>query len=88
MYKFSIIIPVYNTEKYLQKCLNSIVTQTHKNFELIIINDGSTDNSLSIIKDYENQYPFIKVIDKQNTGLSDSRNLGVQASSRQIYPIH
>ena len=54
MSKISIIMPVYNSEKYLRKCLDSIVNQTFKDFELICVNDGSIDNSLNILKEYKN----------------------------------
>ena len=71
--KFSIIVPVYNTEQYLKRCLDSIAKQSLKDYEVIIVNDGSTDNSLNIIKDY----PY-KVINQQNLGLSMARNNGVK----------
>lgn len=73
----SIIVPVYNTEKYLNKCLNSILTQTYKNIEVILINDGSTDNSLKVCKEYEKKDKRIKLINKENEGLSATRNLGI-----------
>ncbi len=72
MPKFSIIVPVYNVEKYIKRCLDSIKMQTFKDYEVIIINDGSTDNSLEIIKDF----PY-NVITTENKGLSSARNLGV-----------
>ena len=53
-YKIGIIVPVYNAEKYLKKCIDSILNQTHMNFELLLVDDGSTDNSLSIMNNYEN----------------------------------
>lgn len=74
--KFSIIVPVYNTEKYLKRCLDSIRNQTFKNYEVIIVNDGSTDNSSDIIS----KYPF-KIINQKNQGLSMARNNGVKESS-------
>jgi len=78
MPKVSIIVPVYNTEKYLEKCLDSIVSQTYKNIEIILVNDGSTDNSENIIKAYVERYPDkIKYFVKTNGGLSDARNFGV-----------
>jgi len=78
MPKVSIIVPVYNTEKYIEKCLGSIVNQTYKNIEVIVVNDGSTDNSEKIIKDYVERYPDkIKYFTKANGGLSDARNFGV-----------
>ena len=81
MIKYSFIVPVYNTEKYLKKCLDSLVNQTYKDFEIIVINDGSTDKSSSIISKYQKKYKNIIVIDKENEGLSMARNRGVQKSS-------
>ena len=74
--KFSIIVPVYNTEKYVKRCLDSIKSQTFKDYEVIIINDGSTDNSSDIIS----KYPY-KIINQENQGLSMTRNNGVKAAS-------
>lgn len=73
----SIILPVYNVEKYLDTCLTSIVNQTYKNFEIIIVNDGSTDNSKRICEKYKCKYNFIKMINKQNAGLGEARNTGL-----------
>ena len=75
MPKFSIIVPVYNTEKYLNRCLESIEKQTLDDYEVIIVNDGSTDNSKSIIDKYLSNNKF-KCINKENGGLSDARNVG------------
>lgn len=75
--KVSIIIPVYNTELYLSKCIDSILNQTYSNFELILINDGSTDNSKNICESYVKRDSRINFIDKKNTGSSDCRNLGI-----------
>lgn len=75
--KFSIIVPVYNVEKYLEKCLKSIQNQTYDNFEVIIVNDGSTDNSKEIIKTFEKDARF-KSFNKKNGGLSDARNYGIK----------
>ena len=69
----SIIIPVYNSSKYIKTCIESILDQSYQNIEIIAVNDGSTDNSLDILKEYDN----IIVIDKKNTGVSDTRNVGV-----------
>ena len=78
MQKISVIVPVYNTEKYIKKCLDSIINQTYSNIEIIIINDGSTDNSELIINEYLKEYPDkIKYYKKENGGLSDARNYGV-----------
>lgn len=79
MNKFSIIVPVYNTEEYLQRCLDSILNQTYNNYEIIIVNDGSTDGSKEIIKSYISKYPDkIIVVNKKNGGLSSARNKGVK----------
>lgn len=79
--KVSIIIPVYNSGKYLETCLNSILAQTYKNLEIIIINDGSTDNSPEIIENYEKDDSRIKVITQKNQGLSASRNNGLKKAT-------
>lgn len=77
----SIVIPVYNVEKYLKKCLDSVVNQKTKyTYEIILVNDGSTDNSLKILKSYENCYHYIKVISQENQGLSGARNTGLNNS--------
>jgi len=74
--KFSIIIPVYNVEKYIEKCLNSILNQSYKNYEVIIVNDGTKDNSVSIIEMFLSDDRF-KLYNKENGGLSDARNYGL-----------
>jgi len=76
--KYTFIVPVYNGEKYIDRCLKSLLNQTYKNFEIIIINDGSTDNSESILDDYQKKHSQIKVIHQKNKGLSASRNLGIK----------
>lgn len=73
----SIIIPVYNTEKYLNKCLNSILNQNLDKVEVICVNDGSTDNSLNILNECSKINPSIKIISKKNGGLSSARNVGI-----------
>ena len=75
--KYSIIIPVYNTEKYISKCLDSIKCQTYDNYEVIIVNDGSTDDSVKIIKEYTKDKRF-KLYSKKNGGLSSARNHGLK----------
>ena len=82
MPEISVIIPVFNTEKYLERCLESVITQRKIDFEVIVVNDGSTDMSESIIKKYEEKYPsVIKCFSKRNGGLSDARNYGVQKAT-------
>lgn len=82
MIDVSVIVPVYNTEKYLEKCLGSIINQTFINYEIIIINDGSPDNSETIIQEYLTKYPQkIKYYKKENGGLSEARNMGILKSS-------
>lgn len=73
----SIIIPVYNVENYLDKCLDSVINQTYKNLEIVIVNDGSTDNSENIILDYLKKDNRIVYIKKKNGGLSSARNSGL-----------
>ena len=76
--KYSIIIPVYNVEEYLDRCLKSILNQTYSNYEVIIVNDGSPDNSDNIIKSYEKEDKRFKEYKKVNGGLSDARNYGLK----------
>lgn len=73
----SVIVPVYNAEKYLKKCMESILKQTYENIELILINDGSIDKSLDICNQFSKRDRRIRVIDKDNSGVSDTRNLGI-----------
>ena len=76
--KISIIVAVYNVEKYLKRSLDSILNQSYKNIEVIIVNDGSTDNSRNICEKYAELYSNIKVIHKENGGLSSARNIGIE----------
>ena len=75
----SVIVPIYNVEKYITKCLESIVNQSYKDFELLLVNDGSTDNSVSVIRNYlvDKQVNW-KIIDKKNGGQSSARNIGLK----------
>lgn len=79
MVKVSIIVPVYNTAKYLSMCIESLINQTLKDIEIILINDGSTDESESIIKKYKDKR--IKYISKKNEGIGKTRNLGIEESN-------
>ena len=81
MAKVSVIVPVYNVEKYLEKCLDSLVNQTLKDIEIIIVNDGSPDNSQEIIDKYVKKYSNIKAYQKENGGLSDARNYGIKLAT-------
>lgn len=76
--KFSIIIPVYNVEKYIDRCLKSIAEQSYKNYEVIIVNDGTKDNSVEIIEKYTKKYDNFTLYNKKNGGLSDARNYGLK----------
>lgn len=76
--KISIIVPVYNVEKYLEKCLISLVNQTLKDIEIIIINDGSTDNSQKIIDKFKKEHTNIKSIEQKNQGQAVARNVGLE----------
>lgn len=76
----SVIVPVYNVEKYLDKCIQSILGQTYKDFELILVDDGSTDNSGKMCDEYAQNDSRIRVIHKANGGLSEARNYGTLAA--------
>lgn len=77
----SVVIPVYNVEQYLRRCVDSVLKQTYKKLEIILINDGSTDTSGDICDEYSLFDPRIKVIHKNNGGLSDARNTGIEVAS-------
>ena len=82
MPKISVIIPVYNTEKYIEKCLESLAKQEMQDFEVIVVNDGSTDNSENVIKNYMQSSKLnIKYLEKENGGLASARNYGVEKAS-------
>ena len=73
----SIIVPVYNAEQYLRRCVDSILNQEYTDFEVFLVNDGSTDSSGDICEEYGNKDTRVIVIQKENTGVSDSRNLAL-----------
>lgn len=79
--KVSIIVPIYNMENYLEKCIESIIKQSYKNIEIILINDGSTDKSEFICKKYQMKDYRVKFISSRNKGVSNARNLGIKAST-------
>lgn len=74
----SVVVPIYNVEKYLKRCIDSIIQQTYKNLEIILVDDGSPDNCGKICDDYAKTDKRIKVIHKKNGGLSDARNVGIK----------
>lgn len=85
MIKVSVIVPVYNVEKYLKKCLSSLVNQTLPEIEILVINDGSQDDSQSIINDFQQKFPLkIKSFVKENGGLSDARNYGLDQATGEF----
>lgn len=77
----SIIVPIWNTEKYLRRCLDSLVNQTKKDIEIVCVNDGSPDNSLSIIKEYAKKDTRIKIVNQKNKGVAVARNMGLKAAT-------
>ena len=84
MIKISIIVPIYNVEEYLEQCIISLVSQTLKEIEIILINDGSTDKSIEICEKYSKIDSRIKLINKNNTGVSDSRNRGIEEANGEF----
>ena len=80
----SVIVPVYNVEKYLDNCVMSILDQDYQNIEIILINDGSTDNSLAICHSYVGKDKRVKLFSQKNQGLSAARNLGIQKANGEF----
>ena len=76
--KISVIIPVYNVEEYLDKCVTSVLNQTYKNLEIILVDDGSPDNCPKMCDEWAKKDKRIKVVHKKNGGLSDARNSGIE----------
>lgn len=87
MPKVSILIPCYNVEKYIRQCLESVVNQTLQDIEIICINDGSTDSTLEILREYENNDNRIKVISKHNSGYGASMNIGLETAKGEYVGI-
>ncbi|CUO14393.1 Hyaluronan synthase [Turicibacter sanguinis] len=83
--KYSFIVPIYNCEKYITKCVNSLVNQTYKNFEILLVDDGSNDNSYNICLELKNRYKEVKIqlYKKENSGVSSTRNYGIDKSKGQ-----
>ena len=79
--KISIVVPIYNVEKYLAECIESIQNQSYKNLEIILVDDESPDNSGKIAEKYASNDERIKVIHKKNGGLSDARNAGIEVAT-------
>ena len=82
--KISVIVPVYNVEAYLEKCVESILKQTYTNLEILLVNDGSTDNSGELCDQLAQRDQRIRVIHKENGGLSDARNRGIEEASSDL----
>lgn len=80
----SVIVPVYGVEKYIEHCVNSIVHQTYRNLEIILVDDGSPDNCGGICDDFARKDSRIKVIHKKNGGLSDARNEGLKVANGDL----
>lgn len=83
----SIIVPVYNAEKYLHRCIQSILNQSYKNWEAIFVNDGSTDSSLSLLQEYAKKDSRIRIINKNNGGAASARNAGLDALRTIFLPF-
>ena len=77
----SVIIPAYNIEDYIGRCLDSVLSQTYKNLEIIVIDDGSSDRTGEILDDYEKKNHRMKVIHKENGGVSSARNIGIDRAN-------
>ena len=82
--KISVIVPVYNVEQYLERCVDSIINQTYTNLEIILVNDGSTDNSGKLCDELAKKDERIRVIHKENGGLSDARNRGIEEAESDL----
>ena len=85
--KVSIVVPVYNVEQYLRECLDSLINQTLEDIEIICVNDGSTDGSLSILREYESNDSRVKVIDKPNAGYGQTMNVGMDVASGEYVGV-
>lgn len=79
--KISVVVCVYNDEKRITKCLDSIINQTYQDFDILVINDGSTDNTLNVLKRYEKNNENLRIIDKENSGQADCKNIGLKKTN-------
>ena len=86
--KVSIIIPIYNSEKYLRDCINSIINQTLKEIEIICIDDGSTDRTAEILKEFQEVDNRIIILNQSNNGQAIARNKGIDKANRRIYILY
>ena len=85
MVKISIVVPVYNSEKFLEKCVDSLINQTIESKEILLVNDGSTDGSQEIIDRYVSEYPgMIKCVKQENSGQAVARNVGIENASGEF----
>ena len=80
-YKVSVIVPVYNAEKYLKRCMDSLLAQTHKNIEILLVDDGSKDSSGKMCDEYDRNYLSVKTFHKENGGSSSARNAGIRMAT-------
>lgn len=85
MIRFSVVIPAYNAEKYLERCLNSVLASSFTDYDVIIVNDGSTDNTEQIARSYEAKYSNVMVITQKNQGLSAARNAGIEKVNGEYF---
>lgn len=83
----TVVVPVYNVEAYLRPCLNSIEEQTFRDFEVILINDGSTDGCLPILQEYAERNEHFTLINQENKGLGEVRNVGIRHGAWRIYRL-
>lgn len=83
----SVIVPIYNVENYIRQCLDSILSQSYENFECLLINDGSTDASASICREYVAKDARFRYFEKENGGVSSARNLGIERSGGRTLPL-
>ena len=84
----SVIVPIYNVENYIRQCLDRILSQSYENFECLLINDGSTDASASICREYVAKDARFRYFEKENGGVSSARNLGIERSGGGVHYLY